>query len=175
MSENNNKNENEENQNNQENQNNNPENENHENNENNEEEENKEPLGDKISILHYIENPELDIEIESPRSIEAMKQLGFEMEDIVYITPLQFINLNPEIRSLPPEIQNRRYGFYEQYRQIKIQKIKEVRDEIKLKKTENNENNGEKENANGEQENPVSSAAINEELRQFERMKKKNE
>ncbi len=49
-----------------------------------EEEELKEPLGDKISILHYLENPNIIDDIESPKNINSMIQLGFIMDDIRY-------------------------------------------------------------------------------------------
>ena len=93
-----------------------------------EEEEIKEPLGDKISILHYMENPNIIDNMESPRSINAMLQLGYIMDDIRYLSFSDFINNNPSFRSLPRETQLKRYEFSEQYRYEKIKKIKEFRD-----------------------------------------------
>ena len=149
-----------------------------------EDEELKEPLGDKISILHYLENPILVDDIESPRSINAMIQLGFIMDDIRYFTFQEYLNNNPTFHSLSRDIQKRRYEFSEQYRYAKIQKIKEFRDEIieaeKIIKNnpENNEEINVKINENNNNNNineEIGSTAINEELRQFERMKRKNE
>ena len=75
------------------------------------EEEIKEPLGDKISILHYMENPNIIDNMESPRSINAMLQLGYIMDDIRYLSFSDFINNNPSFRSLPRETQLKRYEF----------------------------------------------------------------
>ena len=152
-----------------------------------EEEELKEPLGDKISILHYLENPNIIDDIESPRSINSMIQLGFIMDDIRYFTFQEYLENNPSFYSLPKEIQLKRYEFSEQYRYAKIQKIKEFRDEIieQEKIIKNNSENNEEihininENNNNNNNNNINeeigSSAINEELRQFERMKRKNE
>ena len=148
------------------------------------EEEIKEPLGDKVSILYYLENPYLNYNIESPRSIDAMTQLGFIMDDLLFLSFPDFINNNPNLRSLPKEMQLKRYEFAEQFRLAKIQKIKELRDELieqeKMNKengTETNTNiNGNNEiNDNNNNIEEISSTAINEEIRQFERMKRKNE
>ena len=146
-----------------------------------EEKKEQEPLGDKISILHYKYDPYLSENIESPRSLKAMKELGYIMEDIVYFTFPEYINNNPTFLALPKEKQKDRYQFSELYRQAKIQKIELYREELieKEKQGENNdeenneqENNNENNNINGIE---VGSSAINEELRQFERMKRKNE
>ena len=96
----------------------------------------KEPLGEKISILHYIENPNIIDNIESPRSINAMFQIGLIMDDIRYLSFSEYINNNPTFISLPKEIQKKRYDFWEKSRIDKIQKIKELRDAIieKMKK-----------------------------------------
>ena len=151
------------------------------------EEEIKEPLGDRISILHYMENPNIIDNMESPRSINAMLQLGYIMDDIRYLTFSDFINNNPSFRSLPKETQLKRYEFSEQYRYEKIQKIKEFRDLLIEHEKENindkdiinnNINEGEEINENNIDNNineGIGSTAINEELRQFERMKRKNE
>jgi hypothetical protein len=139
----------------------------------------KEPLGEKISILHYIENPNIIDNIESPRSIRAMFQIGLIMDDIRYLSFSEYINNNPTFISLPKEIQKKRYDFWEKYRIDKIQKIKELRDAIIEEEKINNDNNGKNEeiniNINEENNKEIKSSAINEELRQFERMKRKNE
>ena len=145
-----------------------------------EKEEIKESLGDKISILHYLENPNISDNIESPRSINSMIQLGFIMDDIRYFTFPEFLDNNPSFRSLPLEIQQKRYEFSEQYRFEKIQKIKEFRDIlIEQEKLDKNNNNIDENNKNKDINNiineEIGSSAINEELRQFERMKRKNE
>ena len=90
-----------------------------------EDDEMKEPLGDKISILHYIDNPYNNYNIESPRSIYAMTQLGFIMDDIVFLSFPEYIDNNPTFRSLPKETQIKRYNFSEQYRMSKIKRINE--------------------------------------------------
>ena len=149
--------------------------------ENKEDDEMKEPLGDKISILHYIDNPYNNYNIESPRSIYAMTQLGFIMDDIVFLSFPEYIDNNPTFRSLPKETQIKRYNFSEQYRMSKIKRINEIRDEIIKQEKENmmDKENGGEVNVNDNEENnnieEIGSSAINEEFRQFERMKRKNE
>jgi len=103
------------------------------------------------------------------------------MDDIVFLSFPEYIDNNPTFRSLPKETQIKRYNFSEQYRISKIKRINEVRDEIIRQEKENmmDKENGGEVNVNDNEENnnieEIGSSAINEELRQFERMKRKNE
>ena len=131
----------------------------------------------QISIDNFLQNPNQALEIDSPRSLESIKLLGYTNEDINYMTLKQFINNNPNLIPLAPELQKRRYECYEQNRLNKIQNIAELREKL----TEsyfietypelfnNNENN-----VDDGLEN-INSTAIEQEKKNFERIKKKNE
>ena len=132
----------------------------------------------QISIDNYLQNPNQILEIDSPRSLESIKLLGYTNEDINYLTLKQFINNNPNLIPLAPELQKRRYECYEQNRLNKIQNIAELREKLtesyfietypELFNDNNNNNN------NDELEN-INSTAIELEKKNFERIKKKNE
>ena len=83
-----------------------------------------------ISILNYIENPFLKKKIKSPRSLKSMENLGYKMDDIIFMTFPEFLEKYKEIKKLPEEIQNNKYEFYENSRQIKIKNVKIERDNI---------------------------------------------
>ena len=83
-----------------------------------------------ISILNYIDNPFLKKKIQSPRSLKSMKNLGYKMDDIIFMTFPEFLEKYKEIKKLPEEIQNNKYEFYENSRQIKIKNVKIERDNI---------------------------------------------
>ena len=83
-----------------------------------------------ISILNYIENPFLKKKIKSPRSLKSMDNLGYKMDDIIFMTFPEFLEKYKEIKKLPEEIQNNKYEFYENSRQIKIKNVKIERDNI---------------------------------------------
>ena len=114
----------------------------------------------QISIDNYLQNPNQILEIDSPRSLESIKLLGYTNEDINYLTLKQFINNNPNLIPLAPELQKRRYECYEQNRLNKIQNIAELREkltesyfietypELFNDNNNNNNNNNELENIN---------------------------
>ena len=74
----------------------------------------EEPLGDKISILHYLKTRELYEDIESPRSLKAMNELGLIMDDIIFKSYEEYIENNPNLIPLSKEIKMKRYEFAEE-------------------------------------------------------------
>ena len=73
-----------------------------------------------------------------------MKNLGYENDDIIYLTLPEFLEKYKEIKKLPEEIQNSKYEFYEKYRQIKIKNVKVERDNLIQELGENITNPNEK-------------------------------
>ena len=66
----------------------------------------------------------------SPRSIEAINSLGFELHKLYYISFEDFLYTHPELKSISKDLQEKRYNHYEAKRQEKISKAKEKRREI---------------------------------------------
>ena len=60
---------------------------------------------------------------DSPRSIQACKQLGVEFHELYYIDLHEFKENNPDIRLMEPNIQHMRFEHMEN---IRLQTIKEV-------------------------------------------------
>lgn len=62
----------------------------------------------------------------SPRSLEAMKRTGCELKDLYFLEFKQFRDAHPELITLPKEVQESRYEFYEKKRLENIEEIKSV-------------------------------------------------
>ena len=73
-----------------------------------------------------------DLDLNSSKTIEAMKSLGYSSDEIIYIPFKEFINIHQDIKNLPKEIQKQRYDFYEKFRQKKIQEINSLKDKIDM-------------------------------------------
>ena len=83
-----------------------------------------------ISINNYIENPFTKKRINSPRTLKAMENFDYIIDDIIYLSFSEFLDKYKDIKQLPEELQKKKYEFYEQYRQIKINIIKIERDKL---------------------------------------------
>jgi hypothetical protein len=55
-----------------------------------------------------------------------MKRAGCELKDLYFLEFKQFRDAHPELITLPKEVQESRYEFYEKKRQEKIEEIKSV-------------------------------------------------
>ena len=56
----------------------------------------------------------------SPRSIEALRSLGYEANKLYEISFKEFLHINPELRVMDPEIQEKRYRHKEERKKLKI-------------------------------------------------------
>ena len=83
-----------------------------------------------ISIINYLENPFTKHKIKSPRSLKSMDNLGYKMDDIIYLSFPEFLDKYKETKKFPENVQNKKYECYEQMRQIKINNIKIERDRL---------------------------------------------
>ena len=77
----------------------------------------------------------------SPRSLEACRQLGILPEELYYQDFETYVKLNPEVIGLPKDIQKIRFENIDKYRKETIKMVKDQRDLIinKEKGKENNE------------------------------------
>ena len=137
-----------------------------------------------ISIEAYITNPEQNQRINSPYSIKAINSLGYSQSDIEYLPITKFQELDDRFCTLSKEIKQRRYETFNKCRLLKIQEIYECRNQLKEKNLLNEGNNKSYENIlnyscrnfnDSNDFNSLSSSAIKEEIKQFERNKRKNE
>lgn len=129
------------------------------------------------SIEHYQSNPNQRIKITSPKSVKAMRQLGYSQEDFHCLSFKEFIKNNHDIRQLSPSIQTKRYECFEQLRLAKIKQVAELRETIDINQINNSSikaNSVQTDNALFS-ETEVKSTAVAEEIKAFERIKRKNE
>ena len=123
-----------------------------------------------ITILDFESNPTKKTKINSPRSLQAIKDSGHIIEELYYLTIDQYKDKNPNIRVLPQEIQKKRYDFYEKNRAQSIKEIIDIREIISNdEKTKNNFSTSTSQNFN------KTNYSVKNEQREFERMKAKNE
>ena len=87
--------------------------------------------GKQYSIEDLEKNSNRYIRISTPCSVLALKRTGISQEELYFVPFIEFIQKNPEMRKLSPEIQESRYMFFEGHRKEKIQEIKKVRNQIK--------------------------------------------
>ena len=103
------------------------------------------------NAIHTIEdlqqNPNKKFTINSPRSLKALFDSGFSLDQLYYKTFEEFIDEHKEIMHLDEEVQKNRYQFYEKLRLDKINSLVEYREKLiqdeqdLLNNNINNENN----------------------------------
>ena len=144
-----------------------------------EETKNKSTISKKklINILDFENNPTPQNRINSPRSLQSIANLGYLFEDLIFYDFNQFKQNHLELMPLNPEIQQKRYNFYENQRQKRMENLKETYKT--LCKTENKNtiknNNSQNTLVNNFLSNDFESTAIKNNLKSFERMKAKSE
>lgn len=129
------------------------------------------------SIEDVEKNPNRYIKISTPRSLLALKQTGISQDELYFVSFLEFIQKNPEIRKLSPEIQESRYVFFETHRKEKIKEIKSQRSKILNDELapKNNSSRMNKSAILSLDHNQIYSTSVNNDLKQLEQMKAKNE
>ena len=75
-----------------------------------------------------------EINLNSLRTKEAIKLLGYSDDELTYIPFQEYINLNQEVKKLSKEIQKRRYDFSENFRQKKLQDVYYFKNKIDINK-----------------------------------------
>ena len=68
--------------------------------------------------------------MDSPRSLEACRQLGILPEELYYQDFDAYIRMNPEVVGLPKEIQKIRFENIDKYRKETIEMVKNQRELI---------------------------------------------
>lgn len=141
--------------------------------------------------------------INSPRSLETLSRLGYTQDELYYINFKEFKNLHPDVRNLAKDVQESRFQFFEDKRSQRVEEAKQLR--LKIINEENfpgssQDFNPERSRIPAERSrsstNQISkmsksftgggmtnnmntsqfqSTAINNELKSFERLKKKQE
>ena len=66
----------------------------------------------------------------SPRSLEACRQLGINPKSLYYVKFKTYLQTNPEIFRLSKELQKKRFDNINTYREEMIEAVKKKRDEI---------------------------------------------
>ena len=83
-----------------------------------------------ISIDDYLTNPNQSLKLNSPRTIKAIKQLGYIQEDLCYVPFTNFHFINSNFHNLTPQIQKRLFTVYNELRISKIAEVAEYRNNI---------------------------------------------
>ena len=94
----------------------------------------------KTNIIEFEKNPKQENKINSPRSKEAITNLGYIFDELIYLDYNKFKQEHPEIIPLDPEIQQKRYIFFENQRKNKIEEIKELYERICIDEKKRNKN-----------------------------------
>ena len=68
--------------------------------------------------------------LSSPFSLKACKLKGVAEGDLYHISLEDYINLNPDSKNLPKELQQERYDNYEENRTKLIEELKETRNQL---------------------------------------------
>ena len=76
----------------------------------------------------------------SPRSLEACRQLGILPDELYFQDFDSFLRMNPEVIGLPKDIQKIRFENIDKYRKESIKMVISQRDIIIKNKKERNEN-----------------------------------
>lgn len=100
----------------------------------------------------------------SPRSLEACRQLGILPEELYFQDFDTYIKLNPEVIGLPKDIQRIRFENIDKYRKETIKMVKDQRDLIinnrKEKEKEQNNNNETSDKMNINENNIIENKTI---------------
>lgn len=132
----------------------------------------------QYSIVDFEQNPKNTTKISSPRSLTAIKQLGYNQSDLVFLSFKDFKEKHPELTGQDKSSQKLRYEYSENLRTEKINEIKRLREKIDLNKISNDRKNRSSSSQGGfntQSKNNFTSTAIENEQKAFERMKAKNE
>lgn len=131
------------------------------------------------------------IRINSPKSLSAMRKLGYKFSDLEYLPFNEYIKRNPNLIGKSKKTQQKIYSFIENLRNTRFQKIKDLR--IKLKTQSSVDNTFKNDNLNNSvynlrkiednkshflSNNSVDillNTSLQKEMKKFERMKNKNE
>ena len=85
-----------------------------------------------LDTITFLDKKEI---ISSPRSLEAIGLLGYNIKKLYHISFESYIKNHPELKNFSQELQERRYNHFEEIRLKKINEAKNKRDElISLKK-----------------------------------------
>ena len=123
-----------------------------------------------ISIDDYLTNPNQSLKLNSPRTIQAIKQLGYIQEDLCYVPFTNFHFINSNFHNLTPQIQKRLFTVYNELRLSKIAEVAEYRNNI-AHTTCNDDNNSETSDNN----NDMFDEAMKTNVKAYEKLKKRNE
>ena len=104
-----------------------------------------------ITIKDLQKNPNKKLIINSPRSIKALYDSGFSLDQLYHRTFDEFISEHKEVLHIEEEARINRYHFYEKLRMDKINSLVEYRE--KLIQAEFEENNNNIEYKNNKEEN----------------------
>ena len=121
-----------------------------------------------ISIDDYLTNPNQSLKLNSPRTIKAIKQLGYIQEDLCYVPFTNFHFINSNFHNLTPQIQKRLFTVYNELRISKIAEVAEYRNNIPHTTCNNSDTSD-----NGD--NDMFDEAIKTNVKVYEKLKKRNE
>jgi len=120
----------------------------------------------------------------SPRSIEALDRLGIDLDELYFIDFKNYKLKHVEAMNLPDHIQQSRYDYYEKHRQHKLEEVLKEReninnDKIFMDKVSKSQialvTSGNEKDTSALPITVSTSTAINNEIKAFERIKKKQE
>ena len=129
-----------------------------------------------ISIDDYLTNPNQSLKLNSPRTIQAIKQLGYIQEDLCYVPFTNFHFINSNFHNLTPQIQKRLFTVYNELRLSKIAEVAEYRNNITHTSCNgDNDNITQHNDTNDNDNNDMIEEAIKANVKEYEKLKRRNE
>ena len=83
-----------------------------------------------VTILDLQKNPNLKLIINSPRSLQALNDSGYTLDQLYHRTFDEFIEEHKELLHMDEEVRMNRYHFYEKLRMDKINNLVEYREQL---------------------------------------------
>ena len=83
-----------------------------------------------VTILDLQKNPNLKLIINSPRSLQALNDSGYTLDQLYHRTFDEFMEEHKELLHLDEEVRMNRYHFYEKLRMDKINNLVEYREQL---------------------------------------------
>ena len=133
------------------------------------------PHVDLDNIDLYSTNSNLKIKLNSPRSLEALKRVGLNQEDLHYVSIKDFKLKNPQLKSLPLDLQQSRDDYLESLRITRIDEVRKIRAELVENSNETSKTSTNFKPNISLKNSQLKSTALSIELKSFERLKKKQE
>ena len=128
-----------------------------------------------ISIDDYLTNPNQSLKLNSPRTMQAIKHLGYVQEDLCYVPFTNFHFINSNFHNLTPQMQKRLFTVYNELRLSKIAEVAEYRSNITNTTCSGDNEDSQQNDTTDEHNNGMLEEAMKANVKEYEKLKRRNE